>query len=249
MAMRIEGFVIHLARATQRRTQADRICRLLPMPSEVVEAVDGRALTAAEADAACRPGLHRPRYPFSLNAGEIGCFLSHRKLWKMIVERDLDAGLIIEDDVDIEGGDFARALSFVRENLGPRDYVRFPWRDDTDRGRVLAERDGLTLERPRHAGLGTLCQVVGREAAAELLAASEVFDRPADSFIQARWLHKANVLAVRPVTVRNMDASLGGTTLRARRSRSIADVIRREIGRPRYRLSVWLRDLVHPDTG
>jgi hypothetical protein len=32
--------------------------------------------------------LHRPRYPFALRAAEIGCFLSHRRAWREILDRE-----------------------------------------------------------------------------------------------------------------------------------------------------------------
>ncbi|WP_367278723.1 glycosyltransferase family 25 protein [Malikia sp.] len=33
-----------------------------------------------------------------LTAGELGCFLSHLRCWQLLVERDLDCALILEDD-------------------------------------------------------------------------------------------------------------------------------------------------------
>src|SRR5690606_24624421 len=97
--MKIEGFIIHLARARSRRGQVDELLQHLPVPARILEAVDGQSLPAAELSAVYRRHLHEPPYPFGLRAGEIACFLSHRKAWKEIVKRDLDAALVLEDDV------------------------------------------------------------------------------------------------------------------------------------------------------
>ena len=96
----IEAFIIHLARAKARRPQVERILSACPVPAHVIDAVDGRALSTEELQAAyTRRSLHAPRYPFALSVGEIGCFLSHRKAWQAILDAGLDAGLVIEDSV------------------------------------------------------------------------------------------------------------------------------------------------------
>ncbi|MBC6442316.1 MAG: glycosyltransferase family 25 protein [Rhodobacteraceae bacterium] len=71
----MKTFVIHLARATARRTQADRLLAQAPFPAEILDAVDG---TAHGGTGRVRPGLYAPPYPFRLTQGEIGVFLSHR---------------------------------------------------------------------------------------------------------------------------------------------------------------------------
>lgn len=240
--MRVEGFILHLARAEQRRAQVDLLRERLPMPVDVVDAVDGREMTAHEIAAVYRPRLYRPHYPFRLTPGEIGCFLSHRRAWTAIVEKGIDAGFIIEDDVDIDPSSFRPLLDFVLDRFDPGSYVRFPWRDRSDAGPVRARQGGLSLVELRHTGLGTLGQLVGREAAALLLEKTQAFDRPVDAFMQMRWHHGVRMLAAKPVCLANLDAALGGTTLTVRSRRRTAQAIGRELRRFRYRLSVRLRE-------
>ena len=240
--MRTEGIIIHLARAEGRRPQVDELLRTLPVPSEVLDATDGSKLSPEEIDGAYKLNLHRPHYPFELRIAEIGCFLSHRAAWRRIVERDLDAGVIIEDDVGIEPDNFAAAVCFAQERMTATDYVRFPWRGHTDAGRVMADDNGLSLVEPRGVGVGMLAQVVGREAARRLLETTERFDRPVDTFLQMRWAHDARMLAVRGVRLQHLDAQLGGTTLH-KRKRPLAESLTREALRARYRAEVALRDL------
>ena len=243
--MRIEGIIIHLARAEGRRPQVDELLRTLPVSSEVLDATDGSRLAPDEIDGVYKRHLHRPPYPFELRIAEIGCFLSHRAAWRRIVERDLDAGLVIEDDVGIEPDNFAAAVRFAQEGMTAGDYVRFPWRSHTDAGRVIADADGLSLVEPRRVGVGMLAQVVGREAAWRLLETTERFDRPVDTFLQMRWAHDARMLAIRGVRLQHLDAQLGGTTLH-KRKRPLAESLTREALRARYRAEVALRDLGRP---
>ena len=244
--MRIEAFVIHLARAEQRRPQVEALRAALPMPVHVVDAVDGRAMAPGEIASVYRPRLHRPRYPFALGAGEIGCFLSHRKAWREIVERGLDAGLIVEDDVAVDAEGLRRLLDLVGTVTGPADFVRFPQKDRGETGPVVGRGEGgsLLIE-PATPAFGMVMQIVGRDAAARLLALTETFDRPVDAVLQMRWLHRMRVLSARPLVTAEISRELGGTLAQSGAEtgrRSLLDTVKREIQRPLYRVAVRLRN-------
>jgi GR25 family glycosyltransferase involved in LPS biosynthesis len=238
--MRIEGFVIHLARAERRRPQVEALRDALPMPVHVVEAVDGRAMTPDEIASVYRPRLYRPRYPFALGAGEIGCFLSHRKAWREIVARDLDAGLIVEDDVAVDAERLRRLLDLVGQVAGPADFVRFPQKERGEAGPVVGRGEsGSLLIEPVTPAFGTVMQIVGRDAAARLLDLTETFDRPVDVLLQMRWLHRIRILSARPLVTAEISRELGGTLVQARRH-SLSATMKREIQRPLYRGTVRL---------
>lgn len=238
--MRIEGFVIHLARAERRRPQVEALRGALPMPVHVIEAVDGRAMTPNEIASVYRPRLYRPRYPFALGAGEIGCFLSHRKAWREIVARDLDAGLIVEDDVPVDAERLRRLLDLVGQVAGPADFVRFPQKERGEAGPVVGRGEsGSLLIEPVTPAFGTVMQIVGRDAAARLLDLTETFDRPVDVLLQMRWLHRIRILSARPLVTAEISRELGGTLVQARRH-SLSATMKREIQRPLYRGTVRL---------
>lgn len=48
--------------------------------------------------------------------GEIGCFLSHYKIWKDVVDRQLGAVMVIEDDAKFEPG-FVRRLTSTLDEI------------------------------------------------------------------------------------------------------------------------------------
>ncbi len=243
--MRAEAFVIHLESAAARRPQVDALLQALPLPARVIYAVDGRSLSDAAVDAVYLRGLHRPRYPFPLRRTEIGCFLSHRKAWAAICENGLEAGLIVEDDVAFDNPGFGRALALAVETMQPADYVRFPYRSYTDRGRVLAKKEGVGLLEPVLPGAGMQVQLVGREAAALLLERTEKFDRPVDSFIQMRWLTGVRTLAMQPSGIREIGAALGGTLVQ-KKAKPWSEVISRAASRALHRSRLRLAALRHP---
>lgn len=130
---------------------------------------------------------------------------------------------------------FHEVLGHALADLQPGDFIRFPLHERGE-GRVDSSRETGLIE-PRLPGLGMQMQLVGREAARLLLAASELFDRPVDSLVQMQWLHGARVLSARPVVIREVDFALGGTTVQ----RSRMPLVRKaahELGRPILRLAV-----------
>jgi GR25 family glycosyltransferase involved in LPS biosynthesis len=235
--MSCHGYIIHLKRATDRHRQAQAFAASLPMPAELLDAVDGKSMPAAALQERARRDLHSPRYPFPLAAGEIACFLSHRRAWQAIVDSGCDAGLIAEDDVAPSSPDFVPLIEIVLAGMSPGDFVRFPMRERGEQGRRLWGIGRLHVIEPRLPALNMQMQIVGREAARLLLAASEEFDRPVDSFVQMQWLHGARMLSARPIVIRELGGELGGSVIHPRR-RSLVDRLVHELQRPFIRLAV-----------
>ena len=234
--MKLRAFVIHLARAQERSAHVRSLLPRLPVDAAVLDAVDGTALSPAEINAVYRRQLVRPRYPFALRTGEIACFLSHRKAWQAILDANLDAGLIVEDDVEIDPG-FARLLDFAVAQMRPGNYIRFPRRERGEAGPAIARSGELSLVAPALPGLGTQAQLVTRQAASGLLAATETFDRPIDATLQMRWLHPARILAARPIRIREIHDHLGGSVIQ-KAKKPTSEIVAREWKRAAYRLAL-----------
>jgi GR25 family glycosyltransferase involved in LPS biosynthesis len=233
----LRTFVIHLTRAAKRRVQVDSIVAASPFPTVVLSAVDGAAMSGPELAKAFRPNLFRPRHPFAVRPSEIACFLSHRAAWQAIIDDNLDFGLVVEDDVDITSGRFEPALKLALGHASLNSYVRFPLLPTREAGEVLARDGALTLLRPGLSGLGMQAQLVGRQAAQNLLDATRVFDRPVDTFLQMHWLHGADILSVHPKVITEVSMAIGGSVIQ-HKSMPIAEKLHREISRPLYRFAL-----------
>ncbi|HEY0124577.1 MAG TPA: glycosyltransferase family 25 protein, partial [Rhizobium sp.] len=142
----IRGFIIHLDRARHRLPQVERLAAMLPVPSEVIHAVDASELSGAEIGLVYRRRLHKPHYPFEMSIGEIACFLSHRRAWAAIVEQGVDAGLVFEDDVEIDAS-FHAAFAAAQACLTPGAFIRFPFRMGKEHGEcVLAHGQARVIQ-------------------------------------------------------------------------------------------------------
>ncbi|WP_437975557.1 glycosyltransferase [Sorangium sp. So ce295] len=105
------ALVVSLARSSARRAHMQAQLAALGdgLRGELLEAVDGRTLDlAAFREAAWLREASWLRR--ELRPGEVGCWLSHLEALQTLVARDLDCGLVLEDDVCLVP-DFPRALS------------------------------------------------------------------------------------------------------------------------------------------
>ena len=227
--------IIHLERSLERKPQVRKLKQDLPYRTKVVEAIDGSKLDN-ELSKSYKPRLLRPRYPFSLRSAEIGCFQSHRKCWQEILDRGLEAALIIEDDVDIIDEEFTAAIKLAMKEIKMGDLIRLPMKPREKPRNSNVKRDNISIFEPTVIGLGTQGQIVTYDAARQLLEKTAYFDRPIDVYLQLRWKHGVRVLTLWPNGVRERSSSLGGSVIG--KERSNGDKIRRELLRPIYRAKV-----------
>ena len=231
--MNIKAHIIHLARATDRQKQVQRLKEQSPVETVVVDAVDGATLATETVQSVYRRSLHKPYYPFELRIAEIACFLSHRKCWQAIVDQKLDAALILEDDVEIDESVFSPAFGLAMQNYSPEMYVRFPQKQREVAASTLATTSTHRLIVPEVTNVGMQGQLVGIGAARTLLEKTCQFDRPVDTLLQMTWLTEVQPTSVYPSGISEQSAQLGGSCIG--KKKSWREVVKREILRPLYR--------------
>ena len=101
-----------------------RVFDILGIEHTRFDATDGQALTTAQlAQISTLPGYLDPFHRRPLKTGEIGCFLSHYRVWKEMVDENLERAIIFEDDVRFEGN----ALSILRALVEDLAKERTDW--------------------------------------------------------------------------------------------------------------------------
>lgn len=237
--MNIEAFIIHLKRAEQRRPQVDRIMNACPVKTSIIDAVDGRAMSPNQrAQVYTTDKLFEPRYPFEIGAGEIGCFLSHRRAWQAIIDGNLDAGLIIEDDVEIDEITFGDALELATAHMDELGYIQFQVRGISGPCKTIAKQGATEIFWPQIVPLRTSAQLVSKQAAETLLAKSDTFDRPVDGVLQLVWETGVPIHCVQPSGVTDRTAQTGGSTISGGRSGISLSRISKQFQRLKYRRQI-----------
>jgi glycosyl transferase, family 25 len=104
-SVNIKVFVISLKRSVDRKAHMEKQLGRLNMAYEFVDAIDGQRLSDYEITA--KYGVRTfPPWP-SINArplvkGEIGCLLSHLKVYEKMIHEDIEYACIFEDDAIFE---------------------------------------------------------------------------------------------------------------------------------------------------
>jgi len=211
--MTARAFVLHLTRARGRHDNAHALLDCCGLPGEIWPAVDGAALEAGDLASEVEAGIFEPPYPFVLRAGEIGCFLSHRQIWAEILRRDLPEALVLEDDVTLDAGLFAKALTLARRNVDRFGYIQLQTRRPRGAARLIETEGPCQLILPVITPMRTSAQLVSREGAARLLEKAHSFDRPVDAFLQSHWFTGLRAAAIYPSGVRTIAETLDGSTI------------------------------------
>ena len=108
-------YVINLKRSKKRLRKINKHLKKLNIPFNRIEAIDGKELTKDEIRNNCT--LFSQMFsPLSL----IGCFLSHKKAWKTMVDNNDKYAIIMEDDCELIDS-FKNDLQKVLDELIPHN--------------------------------------------------------------------------------------------------------------------------------
>lgn len=164
--MPLPCYFINLDRSVARREHMETMFRSLSLKATRVSAIDGRNADLEE----WRLTASEERWHRTLTGPEIGCFLSHRKTWQMIVDQPDAYAAVFEDDIQLSSD--AAAL------LGQADWIPESAecvKIDTssvggifDHQRETGFRD-FTLMTSRGDLRGTAGYIISRRAAQSLL--------------------------------------------------------------------------------
>lgn len=173
-------FLINLDRSPERLNAFCDQMKKLGLTYERIKAVDGCDISDEEVH---RLLQNQSQALAVWERGAMGCFLSHRKAWHTIVERELDWAFIAEDDVHI-----AKAHPFFSDKSwipSDADIVKA----ETHRQRVIMSQrlsqkiDGHSLRKLKSCHLGTGGYFLNASAARFLLSTTESACDPVDHML------------------------------------------------------------------
>lgn len=181
-------YVINLARRPERMRFMQEQLDRTGVAYERVDAVDGARLSGSE----CKSLVRRFRWwcarGYMPRAGEIGCAMSHRSVWRKMKDDEDRAFCVLEDDVSVSER-FAEMLdkaeSFAAESASPVAILLTPFCAEPQGG--LAEGCFGRISWAALAG----GYVLNCAAARRLLSATERLDSPIDEW--ARWAKRGGV--------------------------------------------------------
>ena len=82
-----------------------------------VNAVAGRGLSAQQLNDCYDQVQNKKHHHRDLTKGEIGCYLSHRKIWQNMIDENIDRALILEDDISVKK-EIIECLNIAEQSQG-----------------------------------------------------------------------------------------------------------------------------------
>lgn len=178
-------FVISLADAADRRAFIADQLRRVGLAFEFVDAIRGKDIYEDPSFYDPKKALHIELR--NMTPGEVGCALSHQKVYDLIVERKLPYALVMEDDAMVSP-DLPDALSALEPRIRPNDLIQLERCDVYARQGIEPLCKDYKLVRPVMVKYGSMCQsagyVVTSEAARKIREINRPVYVPADSWGQ-----------------------------------------------------------------
>jgi glycosyl transferase family 25 len=226
-------YVLNLERSPERRAFIVGHLASTGLTATVVPAVDGRTLDVPELErkGIYRDAVAREKFSRSLSPAEIGCALSHVRLYERLVREDIALAIVLEDDAMLQSG-FQEQLATLMEEL-PTDWdvVQLIFKC----GDVEPYSPHLVRFPMRHAmPVASGGYLISKAGAAKMVDHVYPLRYPADSMIgrSPRW--GVTVFGARPqlVTINNIFPSdiAVARGMKARIARKTKELVTRHLG-------------------
>ena len=234
----MQVYVVSLKDSIDRQNSITTQCEKLDISPVFIDAVNGKDLSNSEVSQYCNQKKAKQLFGRELLLGEIGCALSHKKIYQKIVDENIPYAVILEDDAI-----FDRDFSIVVKNImaAPLSWelillghyksnlkgLKSPislWH----RHRITSK---FLLGRLVDFGFGTHGYMITIEGAKKLIAALDVIYKPIDHYTSNSNI--INVYGLSPTVVNvdsNFDTLIDYDKVRKNTSDKSSVLILRKIG-------------------
>ena len=188
---------INLASDVLRRVRMETELQRIELKGQRMEAVRWTSLPEPEQRELYSPDLNHRQFHLLMVAGEKGCYASHIKAWRMLLESQHQALVVLEDDVRFDDR-LPSVLDAISDLDLPWDMIKLIGRD---REKVRSRRElikGIDLVEYARVPSLTAGYVISRAGAQKLLASRVPFGRPIDVDLRFWWENDLLVLGVTP---------------------------------------------------
>jgi GR25 family glycosyltransferase involved in LPS biosynthesis len=234
-------YVINLKRSTLRLKFIGRQLDAIKRYFERVEAVDGSNIPSNEVCYYHQKSKHKRHYS-DLNKGEIGCSISWQNVWKKISKHNVDACVVLEDDIRIHAN-FDSTISALFNNIDKNIVIDLSGK----KGFLISERktvNGIKLIRYQTPPLRNQGGIYGKNAAKNLVNKVSCFSAPIDTLRQMIWLHGVRTWSLEDGCVSHCTKDVGGSTIQVKKKKPI-EKIKKELIRPFWRLYIIARNFLY----
>ena len=173
-----EVYVVSLKDSVDRRKSIITQCEKLGIKPIFIDVIYGKDLTKSEISQYCNQNKAKQLFGRELLLGEVGCALSHKKIYQKMIDDNIPYAVILEDDAVVKEG-FNEVVSLVYKNnlswhiilLG--HYRGFEHNQETNSIDSIWSRHSLNktyrLGKIVKGGLGAHGYIISQEGAKQIL--------------------------------------------------------------------------------
>lgn len=209
----VSVFVINLERDKARRAHMENVLKKIHIHAEFVSAVDGKTLTSQAREAYDQKKALRV-YGVEMLDNELGCYLSHYRIFERIVRENIPVALIFEDDVEIDSNLPSIVNELVLEAEPQWRVVRL----HSMRSKVVDPKtgqfEGEIVKTLQHGALfklnthtlGAGAYLISQAGAKQMLEYGKKIFMPIDQTMDRFWENGIVPYVVRPFPARQLPA-------------------------------------------
>lgn len=208
-------WAVNLPRSKERREYITGHLQALGLPFEIVPAVDGRELPAQELAEIYSVERTVACIKREMALGEVGCALSHLRLYQRMVDEDIAEALIVEDDAVIDPA--LPGLLAGRQGW-PADWelvLLYHGKGQISWWHAQAISPKYRIGRFARPGWGTVGYLIKQSAARKILALAYPVHAPSDHWTCGRTEVDIRLYGIEPrcVTHRHDEVAALYTTI------------------------------------
>lgn len=143
-------------------------------------------------------------YGRPMTLGEVGCYLSHRKIWQLFLNSDREYAVVLEDDMELTA-DFLESVVKSTSLKTRADLIRlhgiYKRKLNKLEGFQIGQTDYWLCDVYKQPA-GTGAYIIFREAAMRLLETTQEIYAAIDDAIDREWENKLKIYMVWPNTAK-----------------------------------------------
>ena len=200
-------FIINLTRDVEKKEHMQELCLKFDLNAEFIDAVYGCDISESDIAAVYSKEKAIDNIGRELSLGEVGCALSHKKIYKKMFDENINQALILEDDIEFDES-LLQILAEKVKFTSNWDLVLLGHHTGASREIDTASTfwcqkrlsSKYKLVRPCEQAYGTYGYLVTKEGAQKLLNSLEKVSVPIDHLTGSS--HSLNLYTVNPAPIR-----------------------------------------------
>ncbi|MDB2384503.1 glycosyltransferase family 25 protein [Endozoicomonas sp.] len=211
----IPAFVICLEREAERRLRIKQHLDAFGIDFSFSAAVDGRTLTPNDREQYYSEALSIKTRGRPMAAGELGCYLSHSRIWEKMVSERIPQALIIESDA-VFTEEAVHVINAIEKQSLSWELLMLYYRECFP---AFRDRKSLTSQskmvRFSNKSACTTAYLITLTGAKKLLKTAYPIQMPVDDYMTGGYINKnINTFGIHPRTIHITDDALETSTIR-----------------------------------